>query len=102
MILNGFPIFNFDIFSLIFIILIILVFSTSTCLTLTRQYRVYLQEIRADSYGGDLVGYELLANTLRKLPGVMPAPLGKQQQDFLMFRIALLRNQANKLKSEKM
>jgi len=93
LILNNKPILTLNTFSLIFLILIILVFITSTCLALTRHYRVYLQEIRADSYGGNLVGHELLANTLKKLPSVIPAPLGKQQQDFLMFRIALLRNQ---------
>ncbi|MFX1514859.1 MAG: M48 family metalloprotease [Promethearchaeota archaeon] len=99
LILNNMPILTFDTFSLLSLILIILVFITSTCLALTRQYRVFLQEIRADSYGGELVGYELLAKTLKKLPSVIPAPLGRQQQDFLMFRIALLRNQ-EKLKSK--
>ena len=99
LILNNMPILTFNTLSLIFLILIILVFITSTCLALTRQYRVFLQEIRADSYGGNLVGHELLAKTLKKLPSVIPAPLGRQQQDFLMFRIALLRNQ-EKLKSK--
>ncbi|MFX0124808.1 MAG: M48 family metalloprotease [Candidatus Hodarchaeota archaeon] len=98
LILNNLPIITFDTFSFIFIILIILVFLTSTCLVLTQRYRVYLQEIRADSYGGDLVGYEILANTLKKLPSVIPVPIGKHQLDFLRFRIALLREQANKLK----
>jgi Zn-dependent protease with chaperone function len=99
LILNNIPILIFNTLSIIFLILITLVFITSTCLVLTRQYRVFLQEIRADSYGGNLVGHELLAKTLKKLPSVIPAPLGRQQQDFLMFRIALLRNQ-EKLKSK--
>ncbi len=100
LILNGLPIFVLDTFSLFFSFLIVLVFLTSTFLALTRRYRVYLQEIRADSYGGTLVGYELLASTLKKLPSVIPAPIGKQQLDFLNFRIALLHKQANRLKAE--
>ncbi|UCG04195.1 MAG: M48 family metalloprotease [Candidatus Heimdallarchaeota archaeon] len=100
LILNDLPILAFNTFSLIFLILIILVFLTSTCLVLTQRYRVYLQEIRVDCYGGNLVGHEILANTLKKLPSIIPAPIGSHQLDFLTFRIALLREQANKLKSK--
>jgi Zn-dependent protease with chaperone function len=90
LILNDLPILIFNTFSLIFLMLIILVFLTSTCLVLTQRYRIYLQEIRVDSYGGNLVGHELLANTLKKLPSIIPAPIGSHQLDFLKFRIALL------------
>ncbi|MFX1247659.1 MAG: M48 family metalloprotease [Promethearchaeota archaeon] len=84
--------------SLIFLFLFVFIFLTSSCLTIIQRYRVYLQEIRADNYGGNLVGYELLANTLKKLPTLIPAPIGTQQMDFLGFRIALLREQAKHLK----
>ena len=94
LILNDLPILGFNTFSLIFLMLIILVFLASTCLVLTQRYRVYLQEIRVDSYGGNLVGYEILAKTLKKLPSIIPAPIGSHQLDFLTFRIALLREQA--------
>ncbi|MFX1506622.1 MAG: M48 family metalloprotease [Promethearchaeota archaeon] len=97
LILNDLPILTFNTFSLIFLMLVILVFLISTCLVLTRRYRIYLQEIRVDSYGGNLVGHELLANTLKKLPSIIPAPIGGHQLDFLTFRIALLREQAKNL-----
>lgn len=99
LVFNDLPILSLDSpFSFIFISLIILVFLSSTCLVFTQRYRIYLQEIRADSYGGFLVGYEMLANTLKKLPSVIPAPISNRQLDFLGFRIALLREEAKKQK----
>lgn len=73
--------------------LFFLIFLSSTFFNLYRRYRVLLAEIRADFYGIDLVGSEILATTLRKLPSLIPSPLGYNQSSFLGFRVALLRNQ---------
>ncbi|MFX0171814.1 MAG: M48 family metallopeptidase [Candidatus Hodarchaeota archaeon] len=81
--------------SLMYIILVLAVFLSSGMLGLFRQYRVLLAEIRADNYGAKLVGHEVLASTLRKLPDTIPSPISYNQSSFLGFRIALLRNQMN-------
>ncbi|UCE12480.1 MAG: M48 family metalloprotease, partial [Candidatus Heimdallarchaeota archaeon] len=97
LLLNNEPLFALEsLFSWIFLLLILLVFFISACLVFIRHYRVYLQEIRADIYGGTLVGYELLANTLKKLPSVIPAPISGRQLDFLRFRISILREEAKR------
>jgi len=82
--------------SLMYSILVLVVFLSSGILVLFRQYRVLLAEIRADSYGASLVGREVLANTLRKLPDTIPSPISYDQSSFLGFRIALLRGNSNR------
>ncbi|MFX0085213.1 MAG: M48 family metalloprotease [Candidatus Hodarchaeota archaeon] len=64
----------------------------SGSLALIQYYRIFIQEIRADSYAGQLVGNIEVANTLKKLPKVIPAPISPGQTDFLGFRISLLRH----------
>jgi Zn-dependent protease with chaperone function len=81
--------------SLMYIILVLVVFLSSGMFGLFRQYRVLLAEIRADNYGAKLVGYDVLASTLRKLPETIPSPISYNQSSFLGFRIALLRNKVN-------
>ncbi|MFW9779601.1 MAG: M48 family metalloprotease [Candidatus Heimdallarchaeota archaeon] len=66
-------------------------FSASGCLTFYMSYKRFLDEIHADAYGARLVGAEILASTLRKLPSTIPSPIGYSQSSFLGFRIALLR-----------
>ncbi len=82
-----------DLPSLIVVLMLIsFIFLSSTFFNLYRRYRSFLGEIRADYYGSDLVGSEILAITLRKLPSLIPSPIGYNQSSFLGFRIALLRN----------
>ncbi|MFW9855290.1 MAG: M48 family metalloprotease [Candidatus Thorarchaeota archaeon] len=66
-------------------------FSASGCLSFYMSYKRFLDEIYADAYGARLVGAEILAATLRKLPSTIPSPIGYSQSSFLGFRIALLR-----------
>ncbi|MFX0181844.1 MAG: M48 family metalloprotease [Candidatus Hodarchaeota archaeon] len=82
--------------SLMYSILVFIVFLSSGFLVLFRQYRVLLAEIRADSYGANLVGREVLAKTLRKLPDTIPSPISYDQSSFLGFRIALLRGKSDR------
>ncbi|MFX0051417.1 MAG: M48 family metalloprotease [Candidatus Hodarchaeota archaeon] len=81
--------------SFMYIILVLIVYLSSGMFSLFRQYRVLLAEIRADNYGAKLVGHEVLASTLRKLPDTIPSPISYNQSSFLGFRIALLRNNMN-------
>ncbi len=74
-----------------YLILMLLVFLTSALLTFTAQYRVYLAEIWADEYSAQKIGAEKLAIILRKLPSMIPSPLGYNQFSFLGFRVNLLR-----------
>ncbi|MHA2224364.1 MAG: M48 family metalloprotease [Candidatus Hodarchaeales archaeon] len=77
-------------FFLVFFFLVVFVFLSSAFLRLVKQYRILLQEIRVDRYGAKIVGSDILASTLKKLPSTIPAPLFPRQTDFLKFRIALL------------
>lgn len=81
-------------------LLLLLLFLSSGMLRLIQQHRMLLQEIRADKYGSSLVGNEMLAHTLQKLPSVIPAPVNSNPLDFLGFRIALLRKRARDLGEE--
>ena len=77
-----------------YLILILLVFLSSTFLTFFFRYRIFLAEIRADSFSAKAIGNTLLADTLRKLPSTIPSPIGYNQSSFLGFRVAILRHQA--------
>ena len=81
----------------ILIPIIILAFISSAALAHMQHYRMYLQEIQSDAYGAALVGNEILALTLKKLPKVIPAPIDDTPLNFLGFRIAILRNRAKKI-----
>ncbi|MHA2305780.1 MAG: M48 family metalloprotease, partial [Candidatus Hodarchaeales archaeon] len=69
-----------------------LAFLVSGLLAIIQQYRMFIQEIRADYYAGQLVGNIVVADTLKKLPSIIPAPITPGQTDFLGFRISLLRH----------
>jgi Zn-dependent protease with chaperone function len=75
-----------------YLILLLLVFFASALLTFTMKYRVYLAEIWADEYSAEKIGAENLAIILRKLPSMIPSPLGYDQSSFLGFRVNLLRS----------
>ncbi len=64
----------------------------SGLLALIQYYRIFIQEIRADNYAGQLVGNMEVANTLKKLPKIIPAPISPSQTDFLGFRVSLLKH----------
>ncbi len=85
--LNGF-------FVVSYLILILLVFLSSTFLTFFFRYRIFLAEIRADSFSANAIGNTLLADTLRKLPSTIPSPIGYNQSSFLGLRVAILRHRA--------
>ncbi|MFX1518167.1 MAG: M48 family metalloprotease [Promethearchaeota archaeon] len=88
-------IFSLDpIFSMLFIILIFLVFLSSAFLSIFHYYRLFLAEIRADAFSAMAIGDTLLADTLRKLPSTIPSPVSYNQSSFLGFRVALLRQRA--------
>ncbi len=76
----------------LFWICVILIYSASGFLSIATQYRIYLQEIRADLYSGAAFGFKPLAITLQKLPSILPVPISPIQSDFLRFRISLLRS----------
>ena len=67
-------------------------FVSSTILFLIIYYRSFLAEIDSDFFSGSRIGYKLLADTLRKLPSLIPSPMGYNQSSFLGFRVALLRD----------
>jgi hypothetical protein len=71
---------------------VLIVFLASAMLTFTAKYRVYLAEIWADEYSAQKIGAEQLAIVLRKLPSLIPSPLGYDQSSFLGFRVNLLRS----------
>ncbi|MHA2245640.1 MAG: M48 family metalloprotease [Candidatus Hodarchaeales archaeon] len=81
-------------FLFFYLLLILLVFLSSTFLTFFFRYRIFLAEIRADSFSARIVGNTILADTLRKLPSTIPSPIGYNQSSFLGFRVAILRHQA--------
>jgi Zn-dependent protease with chaperone function len=85
------------IFLLIYTFFSAIILITSACLSFIQQYRIYLQEIKADKYGANLVGNEMLAHTLKRLPKVIPAPINDDPLEFLGFRISLLRDRARTL-----
>jgi len=67
-------------------------FVSSTLLFLITYYRTFLREIDSDYYSGSRIGFKQLADTLRKLPSLIPSPMGYNQSSFLGFRVALLRD----------
>ena len=92
---QGSTIFTLDLlFSLLFIILIFLVFLSSAFLSIFHYYRIFLAEIRADDYSAMAIGNTILADTLRKLPSAIPSPVSYNQSSFLGFRVAILRQRA--------
>jgi Zn-dependent protease with chaperone function len=78
--------------SLSFLLFCILTFVSSTLLFLITYYRSFLAEIESDYFSGSRIGFQLLADTLRKLPSYIPSPIGYNQSSFLGFRVALLRD----------
>ncbi len=85
-------IFSTPLFITVFFGTALLAFFVSGLLAIIQQYRMYIQEIRADEYAGQLVGNIIVADTLKKLPKIIPAPISPGQTDFLGFRISLLRH----------
>ncbi len=75
-----------------FLLFSILTFVPSTLLFLITYYRSFLAEIESDYFSGSRIGFQLLADTLRKLPSFIPSPIGYNQSSFLGFRVALLRD----------
>ncbi len=80
---------------ILFWVCVVLVYSASGFLSIASQYRVFLQEIRADFFSGKSIGFDILASTLHKLPSVLPLPISSTQTDFLRFRVSLLRSYIN-------
>ena len=76
---------------ILFIVFIFLTFGATALLEIIKRYRFFLQEIRADDYSKNHVDSELMAKTLAKIPQTIPAPVSPVAQDFLKFRISLLR-----------
>ncbi len=89
--------FDIDLYSLLYLSLILSVFLTSAFLTFFLKYRFFLGEIWADEYSANKVGALELASILRKLPKLIPSPLAYDQSSFLGFRVNLLRNSVKDL-----
>jgi Zn-dependent protease with chaperone function len=81
-----------SVFSITFLIFCVLTFGSSTLLFFIKYYRSFLAEIESDYFSGSRIGFQLLADTLRKLPSFIPSPIGYNQSSFLGFRVALLRD----------
>ena len=79
---------------LLYIFELFLILFDSICLNLVLQYRLYLQEIRADAFGAKFVSNTAMAKILKKLSSVIPAPVNDDPLEFLGFRIAILRERA--------
>jgi Zn-dependent protease with chaperone function len=86
--------FKIDLYSFLYLFLIIGVFLASAFMTFFLKYRIYLAEIWADEYSANKVGALELADILRKLPKLIPSPLVYDQSSFLGFRVNLLRDSA--------
>jgi Zn-dependent protease with chaperone function len=78
--------------AVVFIAFSLVAFVSSTLLFLITYYRSFLAEIDSDYYSGSRIGFQKLADTLRKLPSLIPSPMGYNQSSFLGFRVALLRD----------
>jgi STE24 endopeptidase len=77
-----------------YIIGFILLTLTHILLNFIFQLRSLNQEILADEYSATIFGNYTLANTLKKLPKVIPAPVDANPLNFLGFRIEILRLRA--------
>ena len=70
----------------------------NTAMKAHQQNRIFLLEIRADKFGSELVGNNKLADVLKKLPSVIPAPVDDNALGFLGFRVEILRKRSKDLK----
>jgi Zn-dependent protease with chaperone function len=93
-------IYSYVVYAILFFGSAFLLILVSGLLALIQYYRIFIQEIRADKYAAQLVGNIEVADTLKKLPKIIPAPISPGQTDFLGFRISLLRHwEKNKTKT---
>ncbi|MHA1990840.1 MAG: M48 family metalloprotease [Candidatus Hodarchaeales archaeon] len=82
------------------LIISILIFSllfANSAMRALQQNRVFLMEIRSDEYGSNFVGNNKLADVLKKLPSVIPAPVDDNALGFLGFRVEILRDRGKEL-----
>lgn len=76
---------------------LILVILAQLFISFSLQLRMLNQEILADEYGSAIMGNYSLANTLKKLPSVIPAPVDDDPLQFLGFRVAILNQRGKNL-----
>ena len=93
-ILLTFSFFQFPLESSISLLILALNMLSSLVMRYLLNYRMFIQEIKADFYGATIVGNYVMANTLKKMPSAIPAPVNDDPLEFLGFRVAILNNRA--------